>query len=199
MDVFEAIRTTRAMRRLDASRDVADEDLWKILEASTKGPSGRNRQQLRWVVVRDPERKARIAELYREVWDAYQASVPPVALEDDQVRRNMASSRYLAEHLHEAPAILIACAERRGNVEGAVYPGIQNLMLAARALGLGTSLTTMHRAREAQVKELLDIPEDVETFALVPVGHPLGRWGEAQRRPVEEVVSWDRWGAHRAP
>lgn len=198
MDVFEAIRTTRAMRRLDPDREVPDDDLWQILEASTKGPSGRNRQLLRWVVVRDSERKARLGELYREVWDSYQAEVPESAYADEQVRRNMASARHLAEHLGEAPVILLACARRRGtSAEAAIYPNVQNLMLAARALGLGTTLTTMHRGREREVKELLGIPDEIETFALVPVGYPLGRWGEAPRRPVDEVVFWDEWGATR--
>lgn len=197
VDVFEAIWTTRAMRRLDPDRDVPDEALWQILEASSKGPSGRNRQQLRWIVVRDQAMKDRLGALYRSVWESYQAEVPAGAYDDPQVRRNMSSAEHLAHHLHEAPVILIACAERRGSVEAAVYPGVQNLMLAARALGLGTTLTTLYRARETELKELLDIPDDVETFALVPVGYPLGRWGEGQRRPVEESVHWDRWGQHR--
>ncbi|HVM39339.1 MAG TPA: nitroreductase family protein [Acidimicrobiia bacterium] len=194
MDVFEAIRTTRAMRRLDPTRDVSDDDLWTILEAANKGPSGSNRQQLRWVVVRDPERKRRLGELYREVWETYQSAVPGGAYEDPQVTRNMASAEHLAHHLHEAPVILVACARGRRNVEAGVYPGIQNLMLAARALGLGTTLTTMHRGREQEVKALLGIPDDVDTFAMIPVGYPLGRWGEAPRRPVEESVSWEQWG-----
>lgn len=197
MDVFEAIWTTRAMRRLGPDRDVPEADLWKVLEASTKGPSGRNRQQLRWVVVRDHETKRRVADLYREVWERYASEVPPDAYEDEQLRRNMRSAEHLAHHLHEAPVILVACARRRGSVEAAVYPSVQNLMLAARALGLGTTLTTMHRGREAELKAMLEIPDDVETFALVPMGYPLGRWGEARRRPVEESVHWERWGRQR--
>ncbi len=197
MDVLEAIRTTRAMRRLDPDRDVPDDVLWTILEASTKGPSGGNRQQLRWVVVRDPARKRRLGELYREVWDEYEAERPPSASEDEQVRRNLRSAEHLAHHLAEVPVLLLACARRRGSVEAAVYPGVQNLMLAARAHGLGTTLTSFHRRREPEVRAALSIPEDVETFALVPLGYPLGRWGEAKRRPVSEVVYWDEWGATR--
>lgn len=197
MDVFEAIFTTRAMRRLDPARDVSDEDLWRVLEASTKGPSGGNRQQLRWVVVRDPDRKARLGEIYRSVWEGYQDRLDDARLEDENVRRNMASARHLAEHVEEAPALLLACARRRGDVEAAVYPGVWNLCLAARALGLGTTLTTMLKARPDEVRRVLDLPDDVEIFALVPIGHPLGRWGEAHRRPVEDVVHWDGWGRHR--
>lgn len=199
MDVFEAIRTTRAMRRLDPDRDVSEEDLWKVLEASTKGPSGGNRQQLRWVVVRDPEKKARLGEVYRSIWEGYQGRLDPGRLEDESVRRNMASARHLAEHLEEAPALLVACARRRGDVEAAVYPSIWNLCLAARALGLGTTLTTMIKGRPDAVRDILSLPDDVEIFALVPIGYPLGRWGEAPRRPVEEVVHWDGWDRQREP
>ena len=100
-----------------------------------------------------------------------------------------------ADHLGEAPAlILVTAGGRRGAVESSVYPGVQNLMLAARSLGLGTTLTTIHQEREQEVKDLLGIPADQQTFALIPVGHPLGRWGEAKRRPVAEVAHWDRWG-----
>lgn len=199
MDVFEAIWTTRAMRRLDPDRDVSEKDLWKVLEASTKGPSGGDRQQLRWVVVRDPGQKARLGEVYRSIWEGYQDRLDPDRLEDASVSRNMASARHLAEHLEEAPALLVACARRRGDVEAAVYPGIWNLCLAARALGLGTTLTTMIKGRSDAVREILDLPDDVEIFALVPIGYPLGRWGEARRRPVEEVVHWDGWGQQREP
>ncbi|HLG01773.1 MAG TPA: nitroreductase family protein [Acidimicrobiia bacterium] len=197
MDVFEVIRTTRAMRRLDPDRAVADADLWTMLEAATKGPSGGNRQQQRWIVVRDPALKAALGVLYREVWDRYQADLSDDRRADPAVRANMASAAHLAEHFGEAPVILVACARRRGDVEAAVYPGVQNLLLAARALGLGATLTTMHKATSVEVRRLLGIPDDVEIFAVIPVGHPLGRFGEARRRPVDEFVHWDRWGAHR--
>lgn len=194
MDVFEAIQTTRAMRRLDPDRPVSDHDLWTILDASTKGPSGGNRQQLRWVVVREAATKARLGEIYRSVWAGYQTDVSDQRLDDESVRKNMASARHLAEHFEEAPVILVACAKRRGDVEAAVYPGVWNLCLAARALGLGTTITTMHKARADEVRETLDIPDDVEVFAVVPLGYPTGRWGVAKRNPASDVAHWDRWG-----
>lgn len=197
MDVFEVMRTTRAMRRLDPNRGVEDADLWAVLEAASKGPSGSNRQQQRWIVVRDPALKAALGVLYREVWDRYQGDLSDERRADPAVRANMASAAHLAEHFGEAPAILVACARRRGDVEAAVYPGVQNLLLAARALGLGATLTTMHKAKSAEVRALLGIPDDVEIFAVIPIGYPLGRFGEARRRPVDEIVHWDRWGALR--
>jgi nitroreductase len=96
----------------------------------------------------------------------------------------------------ETPVLVIPCARgERGRVESSVFPGVQNLMLAARGLGLGTTLTTIHRLHEDEVKELLGIPADVHTFAIIPVGYPLGRWGEAPRRPVDQVTYRDRWGS----
>jgi nitroreductase len=195
MDVFEAIRTTRAMRRLDPDRDVSDADLLTILEAATRGPSGGNLQPVRWLVVRDPELKRRIGDIYRELAAARLAAYAEMARHGDQMQaRNLGSYQHLAEHMGEAPALVIPCARgQRGMIDAAVYPAVQNLMLAARALGLGTTLTRIHIGDEDRVKALLGIPDDVLTFAIIPVGYPLGRWGEAPRRPVREVVYWNRW------
>jgi nitroreductase len=192
VDVFEAIRTTRAMRRLDPSRDVSDEDIRTIVEAATKAGSAGNRQPARWLVVRDAEKRRQLGELYREC-------VEPL-LRDDQDRtktdpataKRLKSTWHLARHLGEAPVLVLACAS--GQPNAAVFVGVQNLMLAARALGLGTTLTTSHLCNEQKVKALLRIPDDVNTFCLIPVGYPLGRWGDAPRRPVEELAYRDEWG-----
>jgi nitroreductase len=189
MDVFEAIRTTRAMRRLDPARAVPEADLRRILEAAVKGPTGGNRQPVRWLVVRDADLRRRLGEVYREV--AY----PAIDGSHDRDSPLARSSYHLADHLGEAPVLIIPCAQGDpGRLPASVYPSVQNLMLAARALGLGTTLTTIHRNNEAAVKAILDIPEDVHTFAMIPVGYPLGRWGEAPRKPLDEVAYGDRWG-----
>ncbi len=192
MDVFEAIRTTRAMRRLDASRAVSDEDLWTIIEAATKAPSGGNGQPMRWLVVRDEAKRAALGAIYKKSWapvaEMYRART---AAEDTTTQRVLNSADWLGEHMGEAPVILVPCA--KGGDPASIYPGVQNLFLAARALGLGTTLTTVHKLNEQEVRDVLGIPEDVATFALIPVGYPTGKWGEAQRRPVEEVTYWDAW------
>jgi nitroreductase len=194
MDVFEAIRTTRSMRRLDPTRDVSDKDLVTILEAATRAPTGGNSQPVRWLVVRDPELKRRVGDVYRT-----QARMRLVAYEQEaktnpDVARMLQSARHLAEHMGEAPALLIPCARaERPRAGSSVFPAVQNLMLAARALGLGTTLTTIHLGDEGTVRDILNIPDDVLTFAIIPVGYPLGRWGEARRRPVSEVAYWDGW------
>ncbi len=192
MDVFEAIRTTRAMRRLDADKPVSDADLWTILEAATKAPSGGNGQPLRWLVVKDAEKRAKLGEIYKKSWapvaEMYRKRTPA---EDTTTNRVLNSADYLGEHMGDAPVILVPCA--KNGDPASVYPGVQNLFLAARALGLGTTLTTVHKLNEQEVRDVLGIPDDVATFALIPVGYPTGKWGEAERRPVEEVVYWDAW------
>jgi nitroreductase len=197
IDVLEAIWTTRAMRRLDPDRPVADEDLRTLLEAAAKAPSGGNRQPVEWIVVRDPEIRRGLSQIYGEIARrTLPASYGDAARTDEGVARMLRSALHLADHLGDAPVLLIPCAPSSlVRVEGAVYPAIQNLMLAARGLGLGTTLTSMHRENEAAVKQLLGIPEEIATFAIIPLGYPFGRWGEAPRRPVEETTHWDRWGA----
>jgi len=198
MDVLEAIRTTRSMRRLDPARDVSDEDLVTIIDAATRAPTGGNSQPVRWLVVRDLELKRRVGEVYRA-----QARLRLVAYEQDaksnpEVARMLRSARHLADRMGEAPALLIPCARaERARAGSSVFPAVQNLMLAARALGLGTTLTTIHLGDEDGVREILSIPREVQTFAIIPVGYPLGRWGEARRRPVSAVTYWDGWAQTR--
>jgi len=200
MDVLEAIRTTRSMRRLDPARDVSDEDVVTIVDAATRAPTGGNSQPVRWLVVRDPELKRRVGEVYRSQARTRLVAYEQDAKTDPEVARMLRSARHLAEHMGEAPALLIPCARaERGRAASSVFPAVQNLMLAARALGLGTTLTTIHLGDEGTVREILSIPEDVQTFAIIPVGYPLGRWGEARRRPVSEVTYWDGWRQTRPP
>jgi nitroreductase len=195
VDVFEAIATTRAMRRLDAGREVSDADVLTIIGAATKAASGGNSQPVRWLVVRDADKRRRLGEIYRQCWQAVRG-VYSQAESTPTRDRMLASADHLGEHLGEAPVLILPCAKGApGQVEASIYPGVQNLFLAARALGLGTTLTTVHRLREAEVRAVLDIPEDVGTWALIPVGHPTGRWGEARRRPVRDVTYWDTWKA----
>lgn len=193
MDVFEAIRTTRAMRRLDPTRDVSNEDILTIIEAASKAPSGGNSQPVRWMVVRDAEKRKKLGAIYRECWlpvrEMY-AKRPEMA--EGGQSRVLRSADYLGDHMGEAPVLILPCTHGAGDA-GSVYPGVQNLFLAARALGLGTTLTTVHRMKEADVRAVLDLPDDVSTHALIPVGYPTGKWGEAERRPVREITYWDTW------
>ncbi len=200
MDVFEVINTTRAMRRLKPD-PVPDELIWKVLEAAIRAPSGGNRQPWNFIVIRDPDKKKKVAAWYLEAWNATYGAAREAMAADPNAARMFASADHLANHLAEVPVLIIAAI--RGGDTGTspagsyVYPAVQNLMLAARALGLGTTLTTLHRAHEGDVKELLAIPDNVETMALIPLGWPKGKFGMGPRRPVEEVAYWDKWGETR--
>jgi nitroreductase len=114
--------------------------------------------------------------------------------------RTYNSADYLARNLADVPVLVIATIKKGMGAVGptlgaSIYPAVQNLMLAARALGLGTTLTTLHKLHEDDVKALLGIPEDVETMALIPIGWPKGKFGKPSRLPVDKVVYWDGWGA----
>src|SRR4051794_20093367 len=194
MDVFEAIATTRAMRRLDPNRDVPDADLLKIVEAATKAPSGGNSQPVRWIVVRDADKRRRLGEIYGQCWGSVRGYYQDLAKTSESTGRVLRSADHLGEHMGDAPAIILPCSKGQpGQAESSVFGAVQNLFLAARALGLGTTLTTVHRLREPEVKEALGIPDDISTWAMIPVGYPLGKWGEAKRLPVREVTYWDTW------
>jgi nitroreductase len=155
------------------------------------------------VVVRDPALRAQLGELYRQSFrDVYPAD--RVQGEADPTRRRVIrSADYLADHMgSEPPVLILLCLERPadspppGRAAGSsAYPAVQNLLLAARGLGLGGCLTTLHLRRESQVKELLGIPETVDTYALIPLGRPASPHGPLNRRPVREVAFLDRWGA----
>ncbi len=199
---FEVISTQRAMRRLKPD-PVPEEYIKKIIWAATRAPSGGNRQGWRWLVVTDAANKKQIRDWYHEQWSqaiasGYGAGAGLPEEERLSNERVMKSATYLAEHMHEVPALIFACS-LTGNRDitsgSSIYPAVQNLMLAARALGLGTALTTVHRGHQDDIRKLLGIPDSVETAALIPVGWPKGKFGTGFRKPVEDVTYWERWGA----
>jgi nitroreductase len=196
--VLAAIHTTRSLRRLE-TREVPDEVLRQILDAAIRAPSGSNQQTWSFIVVRDPETKQALQRIYAEVAQQY-FDVGPKTISDGSgsatMTRVRSSARHLAEHLHLAPVLVLACinGQRNFTLGASIYPAVQNMMIAARALGVGSTLTTFHLARESEVKELLNIPADVHTAALIPLGFPTGKWGEARRRSVHEVVYLDTFG-----
>lgn len=202
MDLFEAISTLRAMRRLKPD-PVSDAQLWTILDAAVKAPSGANRQPWNFLVIRDPDTKRKLAQYYLDGWNRIYGPLRDFALANPATAGTYRSAAHLAQHLAEVPVLILATVQVQaiapGSPPGAsIYPAVQNLMLAARALGLGTTLTTLHREHEAEVKELLGIPEGVDTMALIPVGWPQGKFGPPPRLPVEQFTYWERWGEVRS-
>jgi nitroreductase len=218
LDVIDAIFTTRAMRRLRPD-PVPQQILWKILDAAIRGPSSGNVQRWAWIVVTDPDVKSEVAGWYLDAWNALERGrrerlrrllgrvVPPLQQADESQQAaepdpNRAAGDHLANHLAAAPVWVIAAQQgvvgEPGLVDGAdIFGAVQNLMLAARKYGLGSTLTMLHRRREADVARLLGFPRDVVTVALIPIGYPERAFSTPRRRPVEEVVHWERWGAHR--
>jgi len=195
--LFEALRTTRAIRRL-RSDPVPRELIRKVCEAGCFAPSGGNRQPWRFIAVTEPERRAFVAERYRQAFARY---IAPALLASrapnfpDQKRRNIRAAQYLAEHLHEVPVhLFVAGWKRRGDPQyAALFPAIQNILLACRAVGLGASLTTVHRTFGRELDAWLGLPESIPTCALIPIGWPLGRYGRPPRKPVDESLYWEQY------
>jgi nitroreductase len=202
MDILEAIYTLRAMRRLKPD-PVPEELVWKVLEAATRAPSGGNRQPWGFIVVTDGAKKKKIGEWYLDGWNKMYGPAREMMMADPAAARTFRSADHLANHIADVPVLIFATVQTSmASASGAgpnIFPAVQNLMLAARALGLGTTLTTLHKTHEAEVRELLGIPDGVETMAMIPLGWPMGKFGTGPRRPVEDVTHWDAWGTRREP
>ncbi len=196
--LLEGLRTTRALRRLKPD-PVPAALIRKVCEAGTFAPSGGNRQPWFFIAVTEPERRAFVAERYREAFRAY--IQPALDAADDPAypeakRRNLRSAVHLAEHLHEVPVLLfVAGWTRRGAPQlQALFPAIQNVLLACRAVGLGASLTTVHTAFGREIDAWLGLPEHAPTCALLPIGWPLGRYARPERRSIDDCLFFERYG-----
>jgi len=225
LGVLEAIHSARAVRRFRPD-PVPEAVITEILDAAIRAPSAGNAQNWVFLVVRDAEQRRKLGIIYRKASDIasamYAARGRPPHLTEEQFRRLMSSGSFLWDHLAEAPVILVPCQtqpkvpppealppdvrarhlEEQRYVErirgASIYPAVQNVILACRAFGLGTTITTNHIRCEDEVKAVLGVPDDVQTFALMPIGYPLDAFGPVVRRPVAEVAYADRW-ARRWP
>ncbi len=200
-DLFEIIRTTRSMRRLKPDR-VPNELIRKILEAGVCAPSGGNMQRWRFLVVRDPKIKEMVGALYKRAWDEqvaprYRAGEPAPGMSRERFLRLLEAAEYLANHIHEAPVWIVPCLEGGTPTRtsgSSIYPAVQNMLLAARALGLGATLTTLYLQFEKEADAALGLPPNVHSYALLPIGYPMGRFGLVRRVPLADVVYEDRCG-----
>ncbi len=218
--LFEAIYSARALRRLKPD-PVPEDVLTRILDAAIRAPSAGNAQSWSFVVVRDVDQRAKLGAIYRKASDIasaiYAARGRPAHMSDKQYERMLASGAYLWDHMGTTPVLLLPCMKRaqlpprdslpaevqaRYDVEiayaerirgASIYPAVQNIILACRAFGLATLITTNHIRFEAEVKQVLGIPADVDTYAMMPIGYPEGKFGPLSRRPVVEVAYADRW------
>ena len=209
------LTTTRTVRkRLDFDRAVGPEVLEKCIEIAMQAPTGSNQQHWHFMVVTDPEKKMVVGDCYKRGYYPYREmkDEDPPAYAPDDPRTQRAplirdSATYLAENMHRAPALVIACCDGRvenegvtaqASMYGSILPAAWSLMLALRARGLGAAWTTLHLPNEKEVAELLGIPENVTQAVLMPVAYYTGEgFRPAKRLPARQMIYWNSWKATR--
>ena len=202
MTLEEAMRTQRAIRRLKPD-PVDDELVLQLIELALKAPTGSNAQNWEFIVVRDAEPKARLAKMNRRAWGLYGGIGRRLAQGDETMLRIIKAVQWQADHFEEIPVVLVACLNSpippwprlaASSLYGSIFPSVQNLLLAARAIGLGAALITLPLWNTFAVRRILGLPWRVTPCAVIPLGWPQGRYGPTTRRPVGDVVSLDRFG-----
>jgi len=202
------LATTRSVRRrLDLRRPVEREVIMECLDLAVQAPTASGVQRWRWLVVTDPEKRAALADLYREGNVEFQKSMATNPHRESDAFYE--SANFLIDHFHEVPVHVVPCivgrAEGRGQ-EGAIalyasiMPAAWSFMLALRSRGLGSVWTTLHVSREKEAAELLGIPDDITQVGLLPVAYTVGtEFKSANRQPVDEVTYWNSWGNRSRP
>ena len=202
-DLFDIMYSMRAMRRLKPD-PVPDELIVKVLEAGIQAPNGGNNQTWHFVVVKDMEMKKKVQVWYKKALDEvvgprYATSAPPPGSDADRYHRQHLAVEYLTDHFHEAPVWIVCCIKGQSGLPSrmagaSIYPAVQNMMLACRALGLGTNLTTRHLVFAEETEKALELPEGVLSYAILPIGYPMGNFGTVTRGDLSEFVSFNRVG-----
>jgi len=195
MPVGDAMFTQRATRRLDPDRPVTDAQLEIILNAAAKAPNGGNTQPTRYLVIRARDAIAEFGKLYHEAWwakrrDAYGWSSKADIPEGSPYRL----AALLADEMVNAPAVILVYSEASGRTGSSTFPGVQNLLLSARALGLGSVLTTLHAEVMDRVNAMFGVPDEMIFHCCIPLGYPRGKFGPTSRMPTSATTSWGRWG-----
>ena len=206
MPMVEAMRTQRAVRRLHL--DPVDHDvLLPLLELSLKAPTSSNTQDWSYVVVEDRAQKARLAKLYRVLYRTFHPIEVRLARGDEKAQRQMRPGEWQAEHFEELPVFVIPCYRRNlkhhpvgwpqisvSSFYGSVFPAVQYLLLACRAVGLGASIQTLPIWIVPIARRILGLPRSMVPVCIIPIGWARGRYGPTTRRPIGEVVHLDRYG-----
>jgi nitroreductase len=217
VDLFEIVYSAGSIRRLRPD-PVPDELITKILDAAVRAPSGSNAQSWIFMVVKDAETRRQLGAVYKKASDIlmnlYAGAPRPPHMDERKYQRFMEAVTHLFEHMGDAPVLLLPCLKASiwtaaSNLPpdvkarmaatprlagSSIYPAVQNVILACRAFGLGTVLTTIHAFFEEDVREILKLPTDVQTYALMPIGYPEGHHYPVRRKPVREVAFLDRFG-----
>jgi nitroreductase len=204
-NLFATIFSLRAMRRLKPD-PVSDVLIEQILRAGQAAPNATNAQAWGVLVVTDRAVKEKVQVYYQRAYDdliaksyASRLAQLPAGPERDKLARQVAATEHLNQHFHEVPVWLVPCLQvgARGAtpMSGAsIYPAVQNMLLAARALGLGSTLTTRHMVYGSEVDAVFALPEGVKSFAILPIGYPEGRFGPVSRSPLDTFAHRDSWG-----
>jgi nitroreductase len=205
---FDLVAQVRTMRRLKPD-PVPLETIRKVLQAGVQAPSGMNTQPWAFVAIHGKEGRAWFAERYRAAIHNRFGGRAVSEADDSPVARQIRVLKYQTEHMRNFPLILLVCGKRDWPFKvpeservglappnyGAVYPCVQNILLACRALGLGAALTTMHQVFEDELHERFGIPTDYGVVVAIPIGYPMGRFGSVTRRPAAEITYFDTWGS----
>jgi nitroreductase len=202
MPLQEAMSTQRAVRRVKPD-PVDDALVLRLIELALKAPTQQDTQAWEFVVVKDRAVKARLARQQRRIWRFYRPVAARKSRADPKVGRMYAAVQWSVDHFEDIPVLVVACMRAprlafppivAASNFGSIFPSIQNLLLAARAVGLGATLVTMPLWSNWAARRILGLPWSITPVALVPLGWPVGRYGPTTRRPVGEVVSLDRFG-----
>jgi nitroreductase len=206
MSLEEAMSTQRAIRRLKTD-PVDDALVLRLIELALKAPTGSNAQNWEFVVVKDRAVKAKLGRLNRMAWSLYGGIGRRMYRDEPKMMRIMDAVGWQADHFEEIPVVVVACLRGQrlpfpiplpavavSSYYGSIYPSVQNLLLAARAAGLGAALITLPLWSHFLARRALGLPFSVSPCAVVPLGWPRGRYGPTTRRPVGEVVHLDRFG-----
>jgi nitroreductase len=205
MPLQEAMLTQRAIRRLKPD-PVDDAIVLRCIELALKAPTGSNGQNWEFVVVKDRERIAELGRRNRQSWSLYGGIGRIQSRNNEAQQRILDAVQWQAEHFEEIPVLVVPCL--RGNrvpfvpmppmayssYYGSIYPSVQNLLLAARAMGLGAALITLPLWSTTSARRILGLPMNVMPCCVVPMGWPRGRYGPTTRKPVGEVVHLDNYG-----
>ncbi len=198
LGLFEALYTTRALRRIRPD-PLPEELIFQILDAAIRAPTGHNAQDWRFVLITEPELKQRLQEWAQDGWRRYQPRYAQNPELIDGLRRTprltLKSMAFAVAHLHEVPLIIAACGEigRHGTPGGSIMPAVQNILLAARGLGLAASIFSLALVHGDEVRAVLAVPENYQIYCLIPIGYPVDRHGPVRRKPVKDVAFWNRW------
>ena len=204
MDFFEVVHSQRSIRKYKPD-DVPDEVLWQMLDAAIRAPSGSNTQPWIFVVVKDAAKREAIAQALRDTGRPEDMASRLKDVQDDPVRvRSLGNAVALFRDIAAAPVLIIPClynvtspnADINSLLAGSsIYGAVQNLMLAGRALGVGSVLTTFQQFITPTLAKELGIPDDALATCVIPMGYPQGqRFGPTTRKPAETVTYWDSWG-----